>query len=220
MRDDQTLRPGASFLLSTLFVGLSAAYDSIVGFDSKPIDTGGAAVTGTNDGHVFVGVAHGNAASGISVAELGHSNFAAGAGGAPDQLVFGGDSHADLSGASDNSKAAAGLSDGPTAAPDNHQIDDDATSVPPSVFTSLGSGDSIVSLDFKQTANGGDFGAAELGNKLSLVSYDNAPSEISISDIPPSISSRRGIRRHRKPNARHLYRLFGRWVRDRHGRRR
>ncbi len=181
-RDDQTVRPGASFLLSILFVGLSAATDSFVGFDSKPIDTGGTPVAGPNDHHVLVGVSHGDAGPGVSSPELGHYHFEAGADGAPDLFVFNADTSPDLSGSPDASKASSHLSDAPTPAGDNYQTDDGWAAVPLTVF-SHGSGDSIVSLDLKQTANDGGYGAAGLGVKLSLVSSGNTASESSISDL-------------------------------------
>ena len=144
-RRDQTVRPGASFLLSTLFVGLSAAGDSIVGFDSKDIATHSGAVTETNGNQVLAVSWRGDPASAVPVADPSHHHVDAGADGTSDSIASDTDAGAD--------KATAHLPGAPAAEPDD-QTDAAATEFPLSTpfFHSVGSGDPIVEIDFKGTA--------------------------------------------------------------------
>jgi hypothetical protein len=182
VRHDQTVRPESAFLLSTLFVGLSASGDSIVGFDSKSIGDDGGSVAGTNGDQHFAGVLPGNPNAGVPVTELSHYQFDAGAGGTSDLIAFNSDNQSNLFGSSAGGKAAAQLPGAPAS--DDHAVAAE-TSVPLATpfLSSAASGDSIVGFEFKESATGGGYVTVDLGNKLSPGAlYGNTASEIPISD--------------------------------------
>src|SRR5271170_4552548 len=66
VRHDQTVRPGAAFPLSTPFMGLSAAGNSIVGFNSNDIGNDGSSVAGADGNQFFARVLHDNTASSVA----------------------------------------------------------------------------------------------------------------------------------------------------------